>query len=126
MPKPLKTFTIQDVSRILHVTKHTLRFWEKELEGVLVPHRTQGQQRRYSAKHLYIIEEIKRLKEKGLTLGRIKEKLKQQHRDESDNLNPQRVDILADQIAEIVKSAVYNFLRQAGVEEKYGKNIRQD
>ena len=109
MQKSLQTLTIQEVSQRLKVTKHTLRFWEKELDGLIVPLRTQGGQRRYTPEHLFIIEEIRRLKRKGLSLVHIKNKLDNSYNAEEDNSNSPRIDLLANQIAEIVKSAIYRF-----------------
>ncbi|UCF57599.1 MAG: MerR family transcriptional regulator [Deltaproteobacteria bacterium] len=101
--------TIQQASQRLKVTKHTLRFWEKKLDGVIVPLRTQGGQRLYTSEHLYVIEEIKRLKRKGLSLVHIKNKLGNSYNAEEDNSNRQRIDLLANQLAEMVRSAVYRF-----------------
>ncbi len=105
----MHTLTIQQASQRLKVTKHTLRFWEKELDGLIVPLRTQGGQRRYTPEHLFIVEEIRRLKRKGLSLVHIKNKLDNSYNAEEDNSNSQRIDLLANQIAEIVKSAIYRF-----------------
>ena len=102
--------TIQEVSHRSNVTKHTLRFWEKELEGVLVPHRTKGGQRRYTSKHLFLIEEIKRLKKNGMSLPAIRRKLDHGYNDSSGNPNSHKIDHLADQIAEMVRSTLYRFL----------------
>ena len=111
MEKTLQVFTIQQASDHSNVSKHTLRFWEKELEGIIVPLRTRGGQRRYTLKHLLIIEEIKRLKKKGLSLVEIKETLRN-HRHTHDAVPSRRVqiDFLADRISEIVKAAIYNIL----------------
>ena len=106
----MHTFTIQQASQRLKVTKHTLRFWEKELNGVLSPLRTQGGQRRYTSEHLYLIEEIKRLKRKGFSLVDIKIKLNNTYNAEQDNSNSNKIDFLANQVAEIVKTAIYKFL----------------
>ena len=86
-----------------------MRFWEKELDGLIVPLRTQGGQRCYTPEHLFSIEEIRRLKRKGLSLVDIKNKLDNSYNAEEGNSNPKRVDLLADQVAEIVRSAVYKF-----------------
>jgi len=99
--------SIQEASQRLKVTKHTLRFWEKKLDGVIVPLRTQGGQRRYASEHLCLIEEIKRLKKKGLSLIDIKNKFDKRYN--ADNLTSRRIDLLANQLAEMIKSAVYNF-----------------
>lgn len=53
--------SIQEVSVLLKVPKPTLRFWEKELDGILVPLRTDGGQRRYTVENITVIEEIKKL-----------------------------------------------------------------
>ena len=72
----LKQFlTIQQVSQKLDVPKPTLRFWEKEFEGILVPLRTNGRQRRYAPEHVAVIKEIKLLKKAGLSLIEIKRKM---------------------------------------------------
>ena len=70
-----QTITIQQVSQRLDVPKPTLRFWEREFEGILVPLRTNGGQRRYAPEHISVIEEIKMLKKAGLSLIQIKRKL---------------------------------------------------
>ena len=67
--------TIQQVSQKLDVPKPTLRFWEKEFEGILVPLRTNGGQRRYAPEHVSVIKKIKMLKKAGLSLVEIKRKL---------------------------------------------------
>jgi len=105
----MRNLTIQEVSQRLKVTKHTLRFWEKKLEGIIIPLRTQGGQRRYTSEHIFIIEEIKRLKRRGLSLVDIKDKLDNSYNAEEGNPNSNKVDLLANQVAEMVKSAIYRF-----------------
>jgi DNA-binding transcriptional MerR regulator len=112
MQGPPEMLTIQQVSRRLRVTKHTLRFWEKQLEGLLTPLRTQGGQRRYTPDHICVIEEIKRLKQKGLSLIDIKDKLSNSLHTAEGSSNSNRIDILANQIAEIVRSTVYDILQK--------------
>lgn len=108
----LETLTIQAVSQRAEVTKHTLRFWENELKGVLVPLRTQGGQRRYTSEHLFIIEEIKRLKREGFRLVDIKKKLDKNYNNVPENSNSQKINFLANQIAEIVRSTIYSFFQR--------------
>ena len=60
----LQQFTIKQLSEKLNIPKPTLRFWEKELEGILVPLRTPGGQRRYTYIHMTVLEKIKELREK--------------------------------------------------------------
>ena len=71
--------------------------------------RTQGGQRRYTSEHIFIIEEIKRLKRRGLSLVDIKDKLDNSYNAEEGNPNSNKVDLLANQVAEMVKSAIYRF-----------------
>ena len=109
----MHSLTIQEASKSLKLTKHTLRFWEKELEGLIVPLRTRGGQRRYTPDHLLIIREVKRLKKKGLSLEEIKSKLQKKYNSGVEPIsNSQKIDLLANQIAEIVRSTVYNLLQK--------------
>jgi DNA-binding transcriptional MerR regulator len=110
MQRSPQTLTIQEVIQRLKVTKHALRFWEKKLDGAIVPLRTQGGQRRYTSEHLCVIEEIKRMKKKGLSLIDIKNKFDKRY--SADNSSSQRIDLLANQLAEMVKSAVYKFFER--------------
>jgi DNA-binding transcriptional MerR regulator len=71
----MHNLTIKQASEITGIPPYTLRFWEKEFEGILIPSRTNGGQRRYNEEHISIIEDIKRLKKQGIYLSRIKEKL---------------------------------------------------
>ncbi len=107
-----RTLTIQEVSQKLNITKPTLRFWEKEMEGLLVPLRTRGGQRRYKQEHLSILEEIKKLKGEGLSLTRIKEKMNNRLKNDSKPAFYKDVDLLADQLAWVVKSVIYNFFKK--------------
>ena len=109
MEQSFQKLTIQEVSQRLNISKHTLRFWEKELGGIIKPLRTKGGQRRYTLEHLFIIEEIKRLKRKGMRLLGIKRKLSSIHGESKDDADPQEVDLLANQIAEIVRRAVHRY-----------------
>jgi DNA-binding transcriptional MerR regulator len=104
------TYSIQEASDRANVSKHTLRFWEKELNGIIVPLRTDGHQRRYTEYHLFIIEEVKRLKKKGLSLPDIRKLLDNSKDRSPKNASLEKIDALAGQIAEVVKSTLYNFL----------------
>ena len=70
-----QAITIQQVSQKLDIPKATLRFWEREFEGILVPLRTNGGQRRYAPEHISVIKKIKMLKKDGMSLIQIKRKL---------------------------------------------------
>ena len=114
----MSTYSIQEVSTRTNVSKHTLRFWERELNGIIVPLRTDGGQRRYTSNHLFIIEEVKRLKKKGLSLIEIRKTL-YSSRDMSVKENSlERIDLLANQIAEVVKTTLYNFLEKENSNKK--------
>lgn len=108
--------TIQQVSQKLDVPKPTLRFWEREFEGILVPLRTNGGQRRYGPEHVSVIEEIKMLKKAGLSLVEIKRKLGRGQMLEAGgqragDKRTDRIDLLAERVAEVVKMEVYKFFQ---------------
>jgi DNA-binding transcriptional MerR regulator len=107
---PMKTLTIQEVSDRAGISKHTLRFWERELNGVIVPLRTKGGQRRYTLEHVLVVEEIKRLKGKGHSLDDIRRDLNRRFNTEEEHYNHQRADVLANRIAEMVRTAIFSFL----------------
>ena len=127
-----QAITIQQVSQKLDIPKPTLRFWEREFEGILVPLRTNGGQRRYAQEHVSIIEEIKMLKKAGLSLVEIKRKLGKGQRSEvrgqrsgsmskageqmsgagswvSGDERTDRIDLLAARVAEVVRAEVNKF-----------------
>ena len=110
MQTPMKTLTIQEVSARAGISKHTLRFWERELNGVIVPLRTKGGQRRYTFEHILVVEEIKRLKGKGYSLDDIKRDLIHRFDSEAEHSDGQRADVLANRIAEMVRTAIFSFL----------------
>jgi DNA-binding transcriptional MerR regulator len=103
--------SIQQLSTKLNIPKPTLRFWEKELEGILQPQRTSGGQRRYTSEHVFIFKEIKILKKAGLSLAEIKQKLGNRYN--SDNSNRESIDLLAERVAEVVRSEVLRFFERA-------------
>jgi DNA-binding transcriptional MerR regulator len=112
------TYSIQEASDRAKVSKHTLRFWEKKLSGIIVPLRTYGGQRRYTAYHLLIIEDVKRLKKKGLSLPDIRKLLDYSKNGSHKNADFEKIEVLASQIAEVVKSTLYNFLEEEKAQKK--------
>ncbi|MGD8386290.1 MAG: MerR family transcriptional regulator [Desulfobacteraceae bacterium] len=106
-----RTFTIQEASRQTNVSTHTLRYWEKILDGIVVPLRTPGGQRRYTRDHLLLLEEIKRLKRKGFTLAAIREELSQSMTVERLEPDSPTLEHLADHIAEAVRTTIYRFFQ---------------
>ena len=119
MEQQKQLFTIQQLSNRLNIPKPTLRFWEKELEGIFVPHRTQGGQRRYTEEHIGTIEEIKKLKNKGMSLMDIKRTF--HNRREEGDPNAARIDLLLDRITEVVKAEISNFFEKERLKSKVFK-----
>ena len=114
MNKKEQLHSIQQLSTRLNIPKSTLRFWEKEFEGILLPHRTNGGQRRYTFEHVSIIEEVKMLKKAGLSLVEIKRKLGKGLMSEagsqrSGDGRTDGIDLLAERVAELVKMEVLRF-----------------
>jgi DNA-binding transcriptional MerR regulator len=103
-------FTIQQISRKLNIPKPTLRFWEKELDGIIVPLRTPGGQRRYTIEHLSIIQRINGMRKQGMSINDIKRKLN--NSDSESQLQPGSADfdLLVERVAEVVKNEIYRFL----------------
>lgn len=111
-----RLLSIQEVSGTLRVPKHTLRFWEKELDGIIAPLRTQGGQRRYTAGNISVVAEIKKLRKREMSLAEIKRKLSNSNKAKGDHSNSSRIDVLANRVAEVVKSEVYRFFENTNWE----------
>ena len=109
MDRQKEIFSIQQVSLKLNIPKATLRFWEKELNSIIVPLRTQGGQRRYTLDHISTIEEVKKLRENGMHLSEIKRYFKNRSRNYDSRAGSKEIDFLADHIPKIVRSEIYNF-----------------
>ena len=116
MDRQEQLLSIQHLSLKLKIPKSTVRFWEKEFEGILVPLRTKGGQRRYKLEHISIINQIKKLRRKGMSLTQIHAHLMKNYRSNMDNLNPSKIDFLANRVAEIVREEVYGFFDREGKE----------
>jgi DNA-binding transcriptional MerR regulator len=101
-------FTIRQVSTLIGLRPSTLRFWEKEFEGILAPVRTTGGQRRYRAEDLTVIKRIKQMREEGATISGIKRNLVKGEK--GDYPDPGRINLLADKVAEVVKAEIFHFL----------------
>lgn len=109
MDRQKEIFSIQQVSLKLNIPKATLRFWEKELNDIIVPLRTQGGQRRYTLDHITTIKEVKKLREKGMHLSEIKRYFTNRSKHDDNPLEPIKIDALTDYIAKIVRYEIYNF-----------------
>ena len=110
MDKQEKLLSIEELSLQLSIPKHTLRFWEKVLEGIFVPQRTRGGQRRYTFENIATIGQIKKLREKGMRLSDIKKALSNDNR--GDILNSGKVDLLANMVADMVRTEIYSFFKR--------------
>ena len=113
-------YTIQQLSEILNIPKPTLRFWEKELVGIITPLRTSGGQRRYTNIHITVLEKIKELRNTGKSIPEINNYFNNGHNSGKQINAETAIDILTERIAELVKIEVSKFL---GLNEQLaGKN----
>jgi DNA-binding transcriptional MerR regulator len=110
MEEKSQLFSISQVSERLNIPKHTLRFWEKELNGLVVALRTNGGQRRYTVPNLLILKEIKRYRDNGYGLPEIVEKINQNCKIEPPS--PIKIELLMNRVAEVVRKEVYNFFKE--------------
>ncbi len=85
--------SIGDVSKIVGVPTHTIRYWEKEFPNYLIPPRTLGRQRRYGSAQIVRLKKIfTMLKEDGLSIAGAKRALAQQNRASSLGQPNDRID----------------------------------
>lgn len=102
-------FRIQEVSEKLQLPTSTIRYWENEFPEHLKPKRTNGGQRRYSTENISIIEVIKGMREKGMSLASIKRRL--DGGDTSGMQDSSDIDLLASRVADLVRTEVAVFLK---------------
>ncbi len=113
MEKSKQLLRIQEVSKKLKISKPTLRYWENELEDIIIPLRSQGGQRRYTNDHISIISEIKKLRDVGISLLEIKSTLENGGEKLNEIQNNDSMDRLTDKISEIIKKELYNYLNHS-------------
>jgi DNA-binding transcriptional MerR regulator len=120
-------FTVNQVSEKLSIPKPTLRFWEKELSDIIVPLRTIGGQRRYTAAHLTTLEKIRELRNTGKSLPEIRDLLGNGF-DRDRNVGQIDIERLSKRIAEVVKDEIENFLKKKSGSSNNGKqeNLSSD
>ena len=111
MEKHEQLLSIQQISRKFDIPKSTIRFWEKELNGLIVPPRTSGGQRRYTVDNAAMIGKIKNLRKKGFCLAEIKQNLAFNKNLPSRPLELENIDRLAERLSVIIKNEVYQFLK---------------
>jgi len=106
MDRQEEIFSIQQVSLTLNIPKATLRFWEKELNDIIVPLRTRGGQRRDTLDHISVIDEVKKLRENGKRLSEIKRELGDRISIKHNFSESNKINFLADHIVKIVRSEI--------------------
>ena len=87
LPIPDKSyFRIGEVSRILNVKPHVLRFWETEFR-VVRPQKTRSQQRVYRRRDVEVLREIRRLLyEERYTIEGARKRLREQAESRGEEL----------------------------------------
>ena len=65
-----------------------------------------------SAKALAEGLDIKRLRKEGLSLANIKKEFDQRYNSTVSSSNPQKIDLLANRVAKIVKSTIHSFFEE--------------
>ena len=80
------------------------------MNGIIVPIRTPGGQRRYTQEHLSIIQKINRMRKQGMSLSEINSKLNNLNPEMKLPTNPVDFEVLVERVTEIVKSEIYRML----------------
>jgi len=111
-------FTISQMNTMLDISGPTLRFWESEFAGILIPLRTPGGQRRYTEEHINVLERIISLKKKGLKLSEIRNEMTQATPIDEAKVPKDTIEILAECISRAVKKEIHQFF-QSSLENKW-------
>lgn len=74
----IKTYTIQEISKLLTIPVGTIKRWEKELDGLLIIPRTKQGARYYTNLELAKLIKVKNLRENNMNLDKIKDVLLEQ------------------------------------------------
>ena len=90
---------------------HTLRFWEKQFEGILTPLRTKGGQRRYEREHVSLVERIKELKSRGASLSGIRMNLFHEEKDVVPH--PSTLEHFVERLVKVIRTEIYDFLEES-------------
>lgn len=109
-----KKYTIQQLSEKLNIPRPTLRFWEKEFEGMIAPLRTPGGQRRYTEEHISVISSIKELRNMGKSISEIRDILSDNHNNNLE-IHDTNIQMLSDRISQIVMAEVSKFLSKKSI-----------
>lgn len=73
----MKAYTIKEVQERTKVPQGTIRQWERDLEGVFVVPRNEQNNRYYTEFEIDIINKIKKMRDKNVSITMIKDLLKQ-------------------------------------------------
>ncbi len=89
--------TISEVSKKLNLPTHVLRFWEKKFNN-LTPRKGIGGRRYYSLKDMEKLKSIKKLLyDQGFTIPGAIKYLREEHQDDSDTEQDNKIQQLLDQ-----------------------------
>ncbi|MFH1224096.1 MAG: MerR family transcriptional regulator [Pseudomonadota bacterium] len=82
---PEKRYRIGDVSELLDVKPHVIRYWETEFKNFLRTQKSKGGQKLYSSKEVETILNIRKLLySEGYNISGAKKKLKDIHAEKAD------------------------------------------
>ena len=107
-----RSMSIQEVSDRTGLPKSTLRYWEKEFDGIISPERTSGGQRRYRPHHIELFRKISMFKLEGKSIQQIRHmfSISDDTAKGSRDAKCTSVEMLAQRIAELVSEEVNRFL----------------
>ena len=100
-------YTIKQVSQRTNIPNSTLRFWEKQFSDILQPIRSKGGQRRYMVEHIAVVREIKKLRDRGLSLAEIKSQMASEL--EAALPDHPEIELLATRLGQMVRDEIYRF-----------------
>ena len=106
----MRLYSIKDISKRLNVPRSTIRYWEKELNGICTSIRTKGGQRRYTEKHITVFRTVLRLKRRGFQLREIEQKLIENGIHDNGGFETINVTAFAEYVAEAVKKEILRLL----------------
>ena len=111
---PEVLYSISQVNALTGVPKSTLRFWEKEFAEFLVPLRTTGNQRRYGAQTVELIEKIDQLVNgEGYTLEGARRKIREMNNGHASPASDSKADLseLAETMSDYLLKRLFERVR---------------
>jgi DNA-binding transcriptional MerR regulator len=102
--------SIGDVSKIIGIPTHTIRYWEKEFPQYLDTPRTMGKQRRYGTDQIIRLKKIySMLKEDGYSIAGARRALANQNRQSNIGSSSSGIDKeTAEKIIYLLKEQLFN------------------